>query len=78
MRNSIFSEILFLEGRECAQSKLLCRILGRTGRNSNNTNYLIPVLWTIFFLKWLSVPKSFFAKGADPLEGKGGTKIDIV
>ena len=63
MRNRVFLEILFLEGRECAQSKLLYRILGSPGRNSNKTSYLFPVLWTLFFLKWLSVPKTFFRTG---------------
>ena len=63
MRDSIFPEILFLEGRECAQSKLLYRILGNPGRNSNKTSYLFPVLWTLFFLKWPSVPKTFLGTG---------------
>ena len=63
MRDSIFPEILFLEGRECAQSKLLYRILGSPGRNSNKTSYLFHALWTLFFLKWLSVPKTFLGTG---------------
>ena len=63
MRDSIFPEILFLEGRECAQSKILYRILGSPGRNSNKTSYLFPALWTLFFLKWLSVLKTFLGTG---------------
>ena len=63
MRNSIFPEILFLEGRECVQSKLLYRILRRPGRNSNKTSYFAPVLWTFFLLRCLSVPKAFLGTG---------------
>ena len=67
MRNNIFPEILFHEGRECAQCKLLYRILGRPGRNPNKTSYLVSVLWTLFFLKCLSVPKAFLGTGSQPI-----------
>jgi len=75
MRNCIISEIVFLEGRECAQSKLLYRIPGRPSRNSNNTSYLIAALWTLFFLKCLSVPKPFLWAAAigDPF----GERTDL-